>query len=46
MIWDAFKKDESLLDDILKMNTNRITNNEKLGYKVLCGAYLFNVKDN
>ena len=41
MIWDLFKADEELFNEILKMEKNRISDNEKLGYKVLCGGRLF-----
>ena len=40
-IWDLFKSDEELFNEILKMERNRISDNEKLGYKVLCGGRLF-----
>lgn len=43
-IWDIFHKDETLIDDILKMNRNRISDDTKLGYKVLCGGNLFSCK--
>lgn len=46
MLWKTFNSDESLIEDILKMNSNRIFDNPKLGYKTLCGGSLFNVKDN
>ncbi len=41
-LWNIFHKDETLVDEILKMNKNRIANDPKLGYKVLCGNHLFN----
>lgn len=41
MLWKTFNSDRQLFEDILKMEKNRISDNEKLGYKVVCGAELF-----
>lgn len=43
LIWRVFKKDDELINDILKMNRSRISNDDKFGYKELCGEYLFKV---
>lgn len=44
MIWNVFKSDEKLFEEIYKMNRSRISDNVKLGYKTLCGGELFNCK--
>lgn len=41
LLWKTFHSDEALFDDILKMKRNRISDNEKFGYKTLCGRELF-----
>lgn len=43
LIWRAFRNDDQLFDEILKMNRNRIADDQKLGYKVMCGGNLFNI---
>lgn len=40
-LWDVFNSDDTLIEEILKMNKNRLTTNSTLGYKVLCGEDLF-----
>lgn len=40
-LWDVFNNDDTLIEEILKMNQNRLTTNPVLGYKVLCGENLF-----
>lgn len=40
-LWDVFNSDDTLIEEILKMNKNRLTTNLTLGYKVLCGENLF-----
>ena len=40
-IWNVFKSDEQLFEEVLKMEKNRISEQPKLGYKVLCGGELF-----
>ncbi len=44
LLWKVFNSDKSLVENILMMNTNRITEDPKLGYKTLCGGFLFNCK--
>lgn len=41
MIWNIFKNNEELYDEIIKMEKIRITHNELFGYKMLCGERLF-----
>lgn len=43
LVWKIFKSDGLLFDEILKMNRNRIADDPKLGYKVICGGHLFNL---
>lgn len=43
-LWDVFNSDDTLIEEILKMNKNRLTTNPTLGYKVLCGENLFDHK--
>ena len=40
-IWNLFNSDSTLFEEILKMEKNRISDAESLGYKVLCGGELF-----
>lgn len=40
-IWNLFKTDDQLFQEVLKMEKNRLTDNSNLGYKVLCGGELF-----
>lgn len=40
-VFDIFDSDETLFDEVLKMSRVRIANNERLGYKPLCGNHLF-----
>lgn len=41
IVFSLFEKEENLYDEILKMEKFRITDNPKLGYKVICGGELF-----
>lgn len=43
-LWDVFNSDDTLIEEILKINKNRLTSNLTLGYKVLCGDHLFDYK--
>lgn len=43
-IWRVFNSDDSLFDEIYKMNRSRITDNLDLGYKIICGNRLFDCK--
>ncbi len=44
ILWKVFNSDDTLFDEIYKMNRSRITDNPELGYKTLCGAELFDCK--
>ena len=41
MLWRTFNDNSQLFEEILKLNRNRISDNPKLGYKTICGGYLF-----
>lgn len=41
LLWNTFNSNQPFFDEILKMEKNRLSDNETLGYKVLCGAELF-----
>lgn len=45
LLWNVFNNDDTLIDEILKMNKNRIATNTMLGYKELCGEHLFSYKN-
>lgn len=40
-IWNVFKDDDDLYQEVLKMEKNRISDQPALGYRVLCGGELF-----
>lgn len=40
-VWNVFKSDDELFQEVLKMEKNRISDQPVLGYKVLCGGELF-----
>ncbi len=40
-IWNVFDSDDTLYQEVLKMEKNRISDEPALGYRVLCGGELF-----